>query len=464
MSLFQAIALPYPASCEQFFECIQPFPWSIWLDSGFSHQDDYHIMTACPAATLVDWPGRSSNDPASLLTRIRNIEQKLYGHSQVTAPQQEGTDNLNDFEHQKIPTPGVIGFISYHQGEQWMGFEYRSDDIQIPLVALGFYTWIVAIHPLNKTCTLVYDSEKHTPTELSALFNTAASNPQPTQKPFTLVHPFISNLNETEYQAAFEQLQSYLISGECYQINLAKRLQAKVSATSGDIWPHYCKIKSQHPNPYSAFAHYPFGKILSFSPESFLHLDANRQITTKPIKGTMARANHGQLDSAIIQTLRRSEKNRAENVMIVDLLRNDLSQVSLANSVQVPSLFAVESYPTVHHLVSTITGTLKPNLDAWDLLKACSPGGSITGAPKHQAIKNIRALEPHNRHIFCGSLIYKDILGQLTSNLCIRTLLYHEHHLYAWVGSGIVADSILPEEIAELNWKIEKILTMFWQP
>jgi len=168
-------------------------------------------------------------------------------------------------------------------------------------------------------------------------------------------------------------------------------------------------------------------------------------------------------DKALAVCLLESEKDRAENLMIVDLLRNDISKVCESGSVVVPKLFALESYATVHHLVSTITGRLSDNKDALDLMRGCFPGGSITGAPKYRSMEIIEELEPHRRSIYCGSIFYLGFDGNMDSNICIRTLIKHSDQLYLNAGGGIVWDSNVDAEYKECFDKAAGILKLFNQ-
>jgi len=183
-------------------------------------------------------------------------------------------------------------------------------------------------------------------------------------------------------------------------------------------------------------------------------------VETKPIKGTRPRAGHPRLDSERIAELQSSGKDRAENVMIVDLLRNDLSKNCETGSVRVPRLFEVESFATVHHLVSTVTGTLRADRDALDLLRGCFPGGSITGAPKHRAMQIIEELEPQRRGVYCGAIGYIGCDGNMDLNIAIRTLVYSGGSVRFWAGGGIVADSQLDEEYQETFDKAAALLKL----
>jgi para-aminobenzoate synthetase component 1 len=229
--------------------------------------------------------------------------------------------------------------------------------------------------------------------------------------------------------------------------------------------------------PYSAYVEYENNAVLCLSPERFISANG-RELLTQPIKGTAPRDSDATRDHQLAQQLQSSEKNRAENLMIVDLLRNDLGRSCKPGSIRVEQLFELQSFATVHHLVSSIRGELRDDLHAIDALKNCFPGGSITGAPKHRAMQIIDELEPNARSIFCGAIGYIDVNGNMDSNITIRTLLAqntfsqkrqtektyseqqtsHDQRIYAWAGGGVVADSNSDEELQETNNKIDALL------
>jgi para-aminobenzoate synthetase component 1 len=207
-------------------------------------------------------------------------------------------------------------------------------------------------------------------------------------------------------------------------------------------------MRLENPAPYGALLEYPFGQVLSSSPEQFLQLHNGRALT-RPIKGTRSRGDSAEVDLAHRADLLSSDKDRAENLMIVDLLRNDLGKVCRPGSIEVPGLFEVESFATVHHLVSTVTGELRDGMDAIDLIMAGFPGGSITGAPKRRAMEIIDELEPVRREVYCGSVIRLGFDGNLDSSITIRTALMRDRELFYWAGGGIVADSDCDAEYQE---------------
>ena len=252
-------------------------------------------------------------------------------------------------------------------------------------------------------------------------------------------------------------MQQYLHSGDCYQINLTQRFQADYQ---GDEWQAYRTLRQANGAPFSAFIRLEHNCILSISPERFIALDSNRHIETKPIKGTLPRSADEQQDRELAKQLAGSEKDRAENLMIVDLLRNDIGKVASPGSVAVPHLFAIESFPAVHHLVSTVTAELAPGYQATDLLRAAFPGGSITGAPKIRAMEIIEELEPSRRSLYCGAIGYLSQDGKMDSSITIRTLVADSGQLYCWAGGGIVADSDVDAEYQETYDKVSRILPL----
>jgi para-aminobenzoate synthetase component 1 len=277
--------------------------------------------------------------------------------------------------------------------------------------------------------------------------------------PFRITAPIASNLSREQYAAAFRRVLDYIRAGDCYQINLAQRFAAPAT---GDPWLAYQALRVLNPAPFAAYLNTPYGQVLSASPERFLKL-AGRGVETRPIKGTRAREGHPRVDAERAAELKVSAKDRAENVMIVDLLRNDLSKNCELGTVKVPKLFDVESFATVHHLVSTVTGTLREGRDALDLLRGSFPGGSITGAPKLRAMQIIEELEPHRRGVYCGAIGYIGSDGDMDLNIAIRTLVYTGGTVRFWAGGGIVADSLVEAEYQESFDKAAAMLKLLQQ-
>jgi para-aminobenzoate synthetase component 1 len=258
------------------------------------------------------------------------------------------------------------------------------------------------------------------------------------------------------YRQAFERVQGYLHAGDCYQVNLARRFGIRYH---GDPWDAYLRLRAISPAPFGAYLALPFADILSTSPERFLALRQGR-VETRPIKGTRPRRQDAAAARAARAALRRSPKDRAENVMIVDLLRNDLGKVCRTGSVRVDALFELESYASVHHLVSSIRGRLRDGVEAVDLLRACLPGGSITGAPKRRAVQIIDELEPQRRGVYCGAIGYISDDGDMDTNIAIRTAVCADGELSYWAGGGLVADSAPDAEFEETLHKAAPLLKL----
>jgi para-aminobenzoate synthetase component 1 len=247
-----------------------------------------------------------------------------------------------------------------------------------------------------------------------------------------------SSFTHRGYLEAVGRVREYIFAGDIFQANLSQRFDAPRAASS---WSLYRRLRSRNPAPFAAFVDFPEAVVLSSSPERFLRVDVNGRVETRPIKGTRPRGVGPEHDAALGQALVESAKDRAENLMIVDLMRNDLSRVCRPGTVRVSELFALEHYATVHHLVSAVVGELAPGLDALDLLRAAFPGGSITGAPKIRAMEIIAELEPSRRGVYCGAIGYWSLTGALDTNIAIRTAVAVDDRVYFSAGGGIVADS-----------------------
>ena len=455
MSTPTVAELPYFPDSARLFEAIADLPWAVFLDSGRHAltQSRYDILAAEPFATLqtrgamteiTDRGGTrlSPDDPFALLRRELAIDPAARA---------------------ALPFPGgAIGYFGYDLARRLEKLPARAEDAErIPEMAVGLYDWACVVDHHERRSWLVGAgrdplTESRWP-DLVARFS--APGPERSRVPFAVKAPVASNMTAEGYARAFERVQRYIHEGDCYQINLAQRFAAPAG---GDPWLAYQALRVINPAPYSAYLNTPAAQILSASPERFLRVERGH-VETKPIKGTRPRAGHPRLDAELAEALRASEKDRAENVMIVDLLRNDLSKCCAPGSVRVPRLFDVESFATVHHLVSTVTGELRSDRDALDLLRGCFPGGSITGAPKLRAMQIIEELEPHRRGIYCGAIGYLGFDGDMDTNIAIRTLVHSAGAVRFWAGGGIVADSQVEAEYQETFDKARAMLRLLEQ-
>jgi para-aminobenzoate synthetase component 1 len=333
----------------------------------------------------------------------------------------------------------------------------RADNVEnIPDMAVGIYDWaVVTDHKLKRCWLASFGLDPRTHDIWSSLQTQLLSADADDTSPFQVHGELTSNLDPQQYQQAFDKIKNYITEGDCYQVNLAKRFEIKAE---GDPWYAYQLQRKQNAAPFSAFFSTGNVAVMSSSPERLLQVHQN-QVETKPIKGTRPRDLTDPLkDAELADALQHSLKDRAENLMIVDLLRNDLGKVCKPGSIKVPKPFALESFATVHHLVSTITGTLADDETAVSLLRACFPGGSITGAPKLRAMEIIEELEPNRRGVYCGSVGYIGFDGNMDSNITIRTLVFSDQRLRFWAGGGIVADSQAEAEHQEVH---DKAAAMF---
>ena len=248
----------------------------------------------------------------------------------------------------------------------------------------------------------------------------------------------VSTFSAAAYRAAVTRVRDYILAGDIFQVNLSQQFAAPLPGKPFEL---YTRLRRRNPAPFAAYFEVGGAAVLSVSPERFLKLGEGGSVETRPIKGTRPRGADPADDARLARELLSSEKDRAENVMIVDLLRNDLSRVCRAGSIHVPVLCALESHPTVHHLVSTVEGQLAGGEDAMTLLAAAFPGGSVTGAPKVRAMEIIAELEPTARSVYCGAIGYIGFSGAMDTSIAIRTAIAEDGRLYFNAGGGIVADS-----------------------
>ncbi len=443
-------SLPYHADSSHYFERIRHYDWPVFFDSTPSsqHSNRYDILTAAPFQTLTTWGDTSYIE--------KEGHKEGYQQDPFILLQQQ----LALFQHPSLPhfpfCGGAIGLFSYDLGRQLETLPSLAKDLeQCPEMLIGFYDWAIISDHHTQQCHLVsfghHDKTQHIWPRLIAQLQ---DEQQPALDKMVVTGALESQLTEARYHDAFQRIKHYIREGDCYQVNLAKRFE--ISA-QGDPWHAYLLLREHNPAPFSTFFDTPHLSILSSSPERLLKLDQT-QVETKPIKGTRPRdLNDPDKDAALAQALQNSTKDRAENLMIVDLLRNDLGKVCQPGSIAVPAPFAIESFATVHHLVSTITGQLGQGQDATTLLEACFPGGSITGAPKLRAMEIIEELEPERRGAYCGSMAYIGFDGNMDSNILIRTLVYNQQRLRFWAGGGIVADSDANQEYQEVHDKAAAI-------
>jgi para-aminobenzoate synthetase component 1 len=439
-------ALPYFSDSAALFSHIAHQPWAVFLDSGYPHsqQGRYDIIAAEPVCTLVTQGDNTEISQQGNVTHFTDDPFALIKQHLLPVANSELAD---------LPfNGGAIGYFSYDLARRLEHLPVLAEDAeQIAEMAVGIYAWAVIVDHQQQQSYLV--GQQIEDANWQALIRQFSHLPT-AQNPdtFQVTSNVQSNMDQARYSKAFDRIKHYLKEGDCYQVNLTQRFAA---SCTGNPWTAYQVLRELNAAPFSAYLNLPEVQILSSSPERFLRL-MNGIVETKPIKGTRPRKLDEAEDEQQKHLLVTSQKDRAENVMIVDLLRNDISKT--CTEVKVPVIFDVETYTTVHHLVSTVTGVLGKNQHALDLLKSCFPGGSITGAPKIRAMEVIEEIEPNRRGVYCGSIGYIGFNGNMDTNIAIRTLVHSNNTIRFWAGGGIVNDSVMEEEYQECFDKAAALL------
>ena len=456
--------------CSRFLD----LPYVLFLDSAATQHPDaqYSFLAADPILIV-----RSKGATTEVRRREDAAWSRVSGDALSTARSYlprgvaEPVSGLPPFQG------GLAGYIGYDWGAMLERLPVpRYDDLAIPDLVLGLYDWVVAWDHRIGTAWLISTGlpDRGTARERRARERmdlvrerlggrTGGSATAPGILSATqpgLAAPsypvegidgareigLCSTFTHRGYLDAVARVREYIIAGDIFQANLSQRFQ---SALTQPPFALYRRLRERNPAPFAAYLGFDNLAVLSASPERFLRVDERRLVETRPIKGTRPRGLGPMHDAALGRALAESAKDRAENVMIVDLLRNDLSRVCRPGTVRVPELFALEHHPTVHHLVSTVLGELAPGADGVDLIRAAFPGGSITGAPKVRAMEIIAELEPTQRGVYCGSIGYLSATGTMDTSIVIRTYLVLRGQVYFQAGGGIVADSDVELEYRE---------------
>ncbi len=454
--------------------CFADLPYLLLLDSAADPQRTgrFSFLSADPS-TVVRSRGKDAERLASSGVRWTPVAGDALA---------EVRRWLAPYRHEPIPgmppfQGGAAGYIGYDWGATLEQLpKTRYDDLHLWDVVLGLYDWVIAWDHCEHAAWIVSTGMPNSAADRAARAQERSSmvrgrlasgpaarravNGPVAQAQAAPCYPVIgvegvediglrSTFTHRGYLSAVSRVREYILAGDIFQANISQRFQAGLEEEPIQF---YRRLRRSNPAAFGAFLDFGEVQVLSASPERFLKV-SGRAVETRPIKGTRPRGLGPMHDALLGQVLAESDKDRAENVMIVDLLRNDLSRVCLPGTVRVPELFALEQHPTVHHLVSTVVGTLEPGLDAVDLLRATFPGGSITGAPKVRAMEIIAELEPTQRGIYCGSLGYLSVTGEMDTSIAIRTAVVHNGTVYFQTGGGIVADS---EPEAEYRETLDK--------
>jgi len=449
--------LPYVSDSSIYFEAIANDPWSCYLDSGIQDDLDENISDKSRYDIIVSHPFIKIIADESTVSIEENNLKKITKQNPFNVL--EGI--LANFNIQETSLPfagGALGYFSYELSQS--SIKKNKDHVGMPLMMIGIYDWALIVDHQEKTaCIASHLINKDTKDYLTTLTKKLKSV-KPNNQLFKINSNIKSLLNFEAYDLMVNKILSFIKEGDVYQINISNKY---IVSCEGNSWTGYKKLREINRAPFMAYFHFDDFDILCGSPERFIQSHSKR-VETRPIKGTEPRDINTIKDKENAEKLLASEKDRAENLMIVDLLRNDLSKNCIPGSVNVKALCELKSYSNVHHLESIIEGVLKPHSTLTKLLKDCFPGGSITGTPKKRSMEIISDLEPHRRDIYCGSIGYIGFNHNMDTNIAIRTLVRKDNNIHFYSGGGIVAQSNSKNEFDEISFKasnIRKWITFF---
>lgn len=444
------ISLPYVSDSSIYFEAIANDPWSCYLDSGIQNDLDENISDKSRYDIIVSHPFIKIIADESSVSIEENNLKKFTKENPFNVL--EGI--LANFETQETSLPftgGALGYFSYELSQSLIN--KNKDHVGMPLMMIGIYDWALIVDHQEKTaCIASHLLNKDTKDYLTKLTE-KLKNQKPDNQSFKINSDVKSLLDFEAYDHIVNKILSFIKEGDVYQINISNKY---IVSCEGDSWTGYKKLREINRAPFMAYFHFDDFDILCGSPERFIQ-SHNNYVETRPIKGTEPRDINPINDKKNAEKLLASEKDRAENLMIVDLLRNDLSKNCIPGSVNVKALCELKSYSNVHHLESIIEGVLKPHSTLARVLKDCFPGGSITGTPKKRSMEIISDLEPHRRDIYCGSIGYIGFNHNMDTNIAIRTLVRKDNNIHFYSGGGIVAQSNSKNEFDEISFKASNI-------
>lgn len=427
---YTSLPLPYQANSSHYFSLIADQPGAVLLDSGFPECQlgRYDICSALPEASLQLQPQQKLNE---LLQQARQLLPRAANQSQLPF------------------NSGLIGYIGYSAA-----VPNSRHQPQLPGAQIGLYLWALVTDHQQCSSQLVFHPELPAAKrqQLIELFTTNQTAPE---QQFKLNAGFSADISREQYLVAFEQIQQHIQRDDCQQINFAQKFS---TSYQGSSWAAYQSLRRACPTPYASYFNLGAGSaLLSASPEQFLAVQ-QANVETWPIKGTRPRSQDRLEDQRLANELSNSAKDRNENLMIVQLMREEFAACCAADSIHTPALCQLTSFANVHHLLSCIRGKLQPQQDALDALNACFPPGSISGTPKAAAINIIDQLENSSRELYCGSVFYLDAGGNLDSSVCIRSLTAHQGQLSCWGGGGITSASCAQAEYQESIDKVKVLL------
>ncbi len=451
-------------SPDEAFELLEDKPFSFFLDSGMDpHKLGRYSFIGCqPFLVLSSYGNEATITQGTKKSRRKGNPFDILNHFL----------ELYRLDYRSPPVPligGAVGYFSYDLCHFTERLPVTTiDDLELPECYFGFYDLIIAFDNLYGKVYIVSTGfpeleeskriERATRRLAEAKRQLADAPtsvnrekpPPPPAEPLALK----GNFTQEEYTNTVEKARQYIIAGDIFEVNLSQRFEADLAGTPYQL---YQRLRQINPAPFACYLGFEQVSVVSASPERFLRLRGDL-VETRPIKGTRPRGNSQREDEALANELLSSDKDRAENIMIVDLERNDLGRVCRYGTVRVTELAILEVFPTVFHLTSTVVGRLREGKNGIDLLKASFPGGSITGAPKVRAMEIIDELEPTRRGVYTGSIGYLSFNGDLDLNIVIRTFLVKGKKAYFQVGGAVTYDSDPEAEYRETLDKAQALM------
>ncbi len=444
------------------FSRLYAMPYSLWLDSADeAHPDARYSYVAFMPVEMIE-----AKNGVVTLTGLQGQERLRDVNPFEIVQQRLRKRRLSVLRDPSLPPfqGGAAGFYGYDLARNLERLpRIAVDNPDMPDMAVGIYDQVFAYdHESEKGVLIVHAMDKKAAAVKQKHFEKLMAQ-QPAIPPYEAFDPaWRADHTRESYQNSVQKVIDYIHAGDIFQANLSQRYDADLPSNF-HAFSHYLNMRKVNPAPFSSYFNLGHVVISSASPERFLSV-LDGVVETKPIKGTRPHTpEDAVIDAFHRNTLENSAKDRAENIMIVDLLRNDLSKVCRPDSIKVRKLCEIETFAHVHHLVSTISGIIRQGLDGIDLLRGCFPGGSITGAPKIRAMQIIEELEAARRGPYCGSMSYNGFDGAMDSSILIRTLVYEGNHASFNVGGGIIAESKPDDEYEETLAKARGLFNSFTQ-
>ena len=438
--------LDFYRPAEEIFEIYQDEPMAVFLDSSLYNQNGrYSIIGLHPYLILEETDGicrmngRKQEEPLEIL-----LQQYLEKYK----------------EKNPFPLPlisGALGYFSYDYGRKFEHISTRHPKkLNIPDALFAFYDTMILEDKETETLYITARGEKSPAGQAVWQIQEQIKNIKAVEKPprHTQAADYVPDCTKEEYKKSIEKVISYITEGDIYIMNMTRQITIESRKKPYDVYRY---LRTYNPSPFGGYFQCGDFQIISASPERFLQVQEGR-IQTRPIKGTRKRGAGPQEDAALKKELEQSSKDHSELLMIVDLERNDLNHVCCPGSVQVTEHFAVETYASVFHLVSTIIGKLQENVSYTDIIPAAFPGGSITGAPKIRAMELIDELEHSRRNLYTGSMGYFSLDGNCDLNIIIRTAVHQHGKYYVGAGGGITCESDTEFEYEETLQKAQALL------